>query len=350
MSFNRDISADQAETLRVLSGAAPVIRSNGMNWLGHRGGAGNAQIDSMLLRGATKREMLDARGAVDQHLNHLRIEHGLVVEEIGDIFRFGRATDVSPKSTEQAFHQAMLDGYSQAGRAVGYWGNYFLRSVRKNGGLAAAKRMMRPKSGRRFDKGFQSLLDAGRTDLSVEFAVLRPEFRSLFTKDEIREAQRRLDAVPQFAMRKSVSPEENFPNEIFDSESFVEGAVRKVVVNAYERDPKARAACLKKLGHDCAVCGVNFEDTYGEIGRGFIHVHHKKPLAGRRKEYRVNPTRDLAPVCPNCHAMLHTRNPPLGIDELKSILDAQKANDCESADGHGLSVDSSWARRTSHVR
>ncbi|EHY9858309.1 HNH endonuclease, partial [Vibrio parahaemolyticus] len=64
----------------------------------------------------------------------------------------------------------------------------------------------------------------------------------------------------------------------------------------------------------------SFSEVYGEIGKNFIHVHHIKPLAGISEEYAVEPTKDLVPVCPNCHAMLHTQNPPLSIDELKSIL------------------------------
>jgi 5-methylcytosine-specific restriction protein A len=66
---------------------------------------------------------------------------------------------------------------------------------------------------------------------------------------------------------------------------------------------------------------MSFEELYGIIGKGFIHVHHKKPLAGTRAEYKVNPPKDLVPVCPNCHAMLHTTNPPLGIEELKGHME-----------------------------
>ena len=65
---------------------------------------------------------------------------------------------------------------------------------------------------------------------------------------------------------------------------------------------------------------MSFEETYGEIGKGFIHVHHKKPLATTRKDYVIDPVKDLVPVCPNCHAMLHTSDPPLSVDELKSLI------------------------------
>jgi hypothetical protein len=55
-------------------------------------------------------------------------------------------------------------------------------------------------------------------------------------------------------------------------------------------------------------------------GAGFIHVHHRKPLALIGRSYAVNPVKDLVPVCPNCHAMLHTQNPPLSVEELVEEL------------------------------
>lgn len=57
----------------------------------------------------------------------------------------------------------------------------------------------------------------------------------------------------------------------------------------------------------CYICGLNFEAYYGEIGQGFIHVHHKRPLSEIGQEYTVDYKNDLIPVCPNCHAMLHRK-------------------------------------------
>ena len=92
-----------------------------------------------------------------------------------------------------------------------------------------------------------------------------------------------------------------------------------MVVNAYERNPQARNACLAKFGTLCSVCGMNFKDRYGEMAKDFIHVHHKKPVAARRGEYKLKPKQDLIPVCPNCHAVLHMYNPPMGVEDLKAI-------------------------------
>lgn len=65
---------------------------------------------------------------------------------------------------------------------------------------------------------------------------------------------------------------------------------------------------------------MNFDEVYGELGKGFIHVHHLLPVAQLGKQYEVDPIADLRPVCPNCHAMLHRRNPPLSINELKETV------------------------------
>lgn len=224
---------------------------------------------------------------------------------------------------------AMLNGYKMAGEEIGYWGNYFLRSVKQNGGLSTAKRMLRKKP----SKGFRALIEAGRLDLSLESLVLQPRFHDLFTKEELAEAKRRLDMVPDYAKRIPVAPDENYPDDLQDEKEYVEGAKKRITVNAYERDPKARKACLKRHGYRCAVCTMNFQEVYGKIGEQFIHVHHKKPLAGRRTDYAVKPTIDLIPVCPNCHAMLHTSNPPLGIAELKQRLDESSKAGVKFASG-----------------
>jgi 5-methylcytosine-specific restriction protein A len=49
--------------------------------------------------------------------------------------------------------------------------------------------------------------------------------------------------------------------------SYQEGAVTRVLVNRYERDRAARAACIANHGTTCHVCGFNFEAQYGVPGR-----------------------------------------------------------------------------------
>jgi 5-methylcytosine-specific restriction protein A len=110
------------------------------------------------------------------------------------------------------------------------------------------------------------------------------------------------------------------PEELPAGQEFAEGSVTKAEVNRYERDPRARAACLAHWGPCCSVCDLDFGERYGQLGRGFIHVHHLRELSTVGADYRVDPVTDLRPVCPNCHAMLHRRRPVLTIDELRECL------------------------------
>lgn len=96
-----------------------------------------------------------------------------------------------------------------------------------------------------------------------------------------------------------------------------EGAKTTVEVNKFERSRVNRSACINHYGPICQVCDFNFEKTYGEIGKGFIHVHHIVPVSKMGGEYVLNPIKDLIPLCPNCHAMVHKKEPPLTLDELK---------------------------------
>ncbi len=111
-----------------------------------------------------------------------------------------------------------------------------------------------------------------------------------------------------------------YADEVSGFDSIKEGAVKIVKVNAYERSPDARERCVKRWGLCCIVCNFNFESFFGQLGEGYIHVHHLKPLAEIREEYEIVPEEDLRPVCPNCHSMLHRNKPALSIEELQNLV------------------------------
>ena len=113
---------------------------------------------------------------------------------------------------------------------------------------------------------------------------------------------------------------EPLPEEINSSIRLYEGEKKRITVNAYERNPEARRKCIEYHGANCKVCNFDFEDVYGEHGKGFIHVHHTIPLASIRKGYTVDPHKDLVPVCPNCHAMLHRGDKTLTVKQLRRML------------------------------
>ncbi len=112
--------------------------------------------------------------------------------------------------------------------------------------------------------------------------------------------------------------------EADSSTHYPEGAVERITVNAYERNPAARRDCIAHYGTACYVCGFKFSEFYGASLADFIHVHHLTPLSSLGRRYRVNPVRDLRPVCPNCHAVIHSRNPPLMVSEVKVKITSQR--------------------------
>ncbi len=92
---------------------------------------------------------------------------------------------------------------------------------------------------------------------------------------------------------------------------YVEGAVKQIIVNAYERDLGAKKACIEYYRKQsknkvvCWICGFDFGVFYCDAMIDKIHVHHRKPLSEIKKEYQVDPIKDLIPVCPNCHYTIH---------------------------------------------
>jgi 5-methylcytosine-specific restriction protein A len=107
------------------------------------------------------------------------------------------------------------------------------------------------------------------------------------------------------------------PDEVL---GFPEGAVSKVLVNKYERDPRNRREAIAIHGKSCLVCGFNFEEMYGELGDDYIVVHHLVPISQMESDYLVDPATDLVTLCANCHAMIHRNEPPLSIAELRKII------------------------------
>lgn len=103
-------------------------------------------------------------------------------------------------------------------------------------------------------------------------------------------------------------------------EGLPEGAQTKVLVNRYERSRVNRQICIAKNGAFCNICGFDFGKQYGKDGDGFIEVHHLTPVSKLGGNYNINPVTDLIPVCANCHAMIHRRNPPYSVDEMKNLL------------------------------
>lgn len=138
------------------------------------------------------------------------------------------------------------------------------------------------------------------------------------------------DIVKLIKNRNSITPKSFFklPEEL-DIEQFqtlTEGAKKKITINSYERNPVAKAKCIsyyksKNNGKvKCEICGFDFGAIYGDEFSDKIVIHHIKEISLIGKKYKVNPVKDLLPICPNCHLIAHSKTPAYTPDEIRKML------------------------------
>lgn len=129
-----------------------------------------------------------------------------------------------------------------------------------------------------------------------------------------------VNRINKKVIKKKTTNVFNFPEELPVSKKIMEGAKKAVTINAYERSTKARKECIEHWGAKCKVCDIDFGKRYGKAAKGFIHVHHVVSIAAIGKAYKVNPKKDLVPVCPNCHAVMHFTEPPLTVAKVRAMM------------------------------
>ena len=105
---------------------------------------------------------------------------------------------------------------------------------------------------------------------------------------------------------------------------FPEGREIEVKHKARERNQSLVKAAKDrfKIQHGklfCQICEFNFEETYGEIGNGFIEAHHTVPVS-ELNDSTTTKISDIALVCSNCHRMLHRKRPWLSMNDLKELI------------------------------
>lgn len=125
---------------------------------------------------------------------------------------------------------------------------------------------------------------------------------------------RTIKPFPQFEL-------ETVANTDLPPELLIEGAMRDILTNKYERNRKARARCIAHYGTACLICGIDFGEVYGEAFSGKIEIHHRKPLYEIKEDYVVDPIKDLVPVCPNCHMVIHSKKDGVyTVEEVKFMV------------------------------
>jgi hypothetical protein len=108
------------------------------------------------------------------------------------------------------------------------------------------------------------------------------------------------------------------------SQQFLEGEKRLSEYWRITRNSKLVSDFKKGLRSlACSACGFDFEQFYGEIGKGFIEAHHRETISSRKSSTPTT-VQELDAVCPNCHRMLHQNDPPFTVAELKDRISRQR--------------------------
>jgi 5-methylcytosine-specific restriction enzyme A len=50
-------------------------------------------------------------------------------------------------------------------------------------------------------------------------------------------------------------------------------------------------------------------------------------LSEIKEEYEVDPVKDLKPLCPNCHAIIHRTMPPIKVSKLMEVLNSKRTGE-----------------------
>lgn len=141
-----------------------------------------------------------------------------------------------------------------------------------------------------------------------------------------------LPFFPRRTVKKTVKKTTKVKKVIYYDENISEGKSSLKTVVVRERSKKLRDMAIVHFSDSegrikCCICGYEFAEKYGDYGKGYIEIHHKKPVYQYEDKDIDNVLADaidnLAPVCANCHRMLHHKKGK-SFDEVKQIYDACK--------------------------
>lgn len=113
------------------------------------------------------------------------------------------------------------------------------------------------------------------------------------------------------------------PGDVVDgAEAFLEADEGRAKLRLHvlrERSRQLIAAFKASLVDPrCEACGLNFDERYGPLGRGYIEAHHRIPVASLVEGAKTKLS-DLAALCANCHRVIHT-NGLISVEELATHL------------------------------
>jgi len=99
-----------------------------------------------------------------------------------------------------------------------------------------------------------------------------------------------------------------------DTTNAIEGYAAERKYLAHHRNAAVVLKCKERDNNTCRACGFSLRVN----GRSIIECHHLVSLASEGE--RVTSVDDLICLCPTCHRIAHTSNPPLALEKITDLI------------------------------
>lgn len=168
--------------------------------------------------------------------------------------------------------------------------------------------------------GIHRITDAGKALVFAQSATIEYLLGNDFGYDDVKQSFADIAENVQTHRRILVYDE----NVLIE-----EGSKRIKEAQTYERSKLLRNYAVDHYTVDghiaCIVCTFDFLEVYGEIGRGYVEIHHQKSVFQYEDEdmamFMAKALDNVVPVCANCHRMIHRkRSAPLTVADLQLRL------------------------------
>jgi 5-methylcytosine-specific restriction protein A len=113
----------------------------------------------------------------------------------------------------------------------------------------------------------------------------------------------------------AIAPEGDEPSLDFED-------LRRVRLHSRVERNQRLAKKVKALkGYKCEACNFDYEEIYGELGKGYIEAHHLTPISQLKNQVvQMDPQRDFAVLCASCHRMIHRYTRPDDLEGFRSLI------------------------------
>lgn len=170
---------------------------------------------------------------------------------------------------------------------------------------------------------FRLYKDLTGNEIDDEFSIFKEQLNKVRDYDNWDSFAKLLDLdIKMSSYEKNRTSQDT---AISDKKLYKEGKLKLEIHIKRERNPKVVKEAKKLFINKnkrlyCELCGFDFEEVYGELGKNFIEGHHIKPISDM-DEGDITNVKDIKMLCSNCHRMVH-RGIERGIDldEIKSIM------------------------------